>query len=137
MCLHLTKEQNKAIVATENIICYKSLESDNVSYYSSYKYKKGEINPKVDLKVVTDIWYEVTHINEGYHSRRTSKGNNRLFMIPKGTTFYVGGENETAANNYVSETIVLLGRNNKFNRWYYTWKYNLKEYIDEEVEQSL
>lgn len=133
MCLYLTKDQNKAIIAAENIICYKFLDYRNISCYSGYDYEKGKTNPKVNLLIECN-WDDTDFINEGYHSRRISGRNNKLFMIPKGTTFYIGGENAINNNNYVSETIVLLGRNNWFNRWYYTWKYKLKEYIDEETE---
>lgn len=58
-------------------------------------------------------------------------------MIPQGTKFYIGGENSLKTDNYVSETIMLLGKNNIFNRWYYKWKYKLKSYINDKTYQPI
>ena len=52
-------------------------------------------------------------------------------MIPKDTKFYIGGENNCGEDNYVSETIILLGSNTWFNRLYFKWKYKLKSYIND------
>lgn len=52
--------------------------------------------------------------------------------------FYIGGENNrNKEDNYVSETIVMLGRNNIFTRLYYKWKYNLKSYINDKTYRSI
>jgi hypothetical protein len=58
-------------------------------------------------------------------------------MIPEGTVFYIGAENSNGKDNYVSETIVMLGRNNIFTRLYYKWKYNLKSYINDKTYRSI
>jgi len=137
MCLVLNESQKKVLIAPYNIICFKHLDNNNISEYNSFQYIYGKINSFVNLKISNDTFY-MDHdsyvINEGYHSRNKRskyiKFTNRIFMIPKDTKFYLGSENNINTNdNYVSETIIMLGNNNIFTRWYYTWKYNLKSYV--------
>jgi len=137
MCLYL-KNESTAKVAPYNIICYKRLRFENISDSMGYQYKKRVKQPVVEI--IIDKSSETTStIDQGYHSRNEQSidHGNELFMIPKDTKFYVGGENNNKTDNYVSETIVFLGNNNRFNRWYYTWKYKLKSYINDKTYQPI
>ena len=138
MCLHLKENRLKPIIAPYNIICYKRLGNSNESRIYCKVYVKNIVNPTVNIIVEPD--YDDGYIiNEGYHSRNelSTKYNNKIFMIPEGTKFYVGGENKEGESNYASETIVLLGNNNMFNRWYFKQKYKLKSYINDKAYQSI
>lgn len=58
------------------------------------------------------------------------KKNNSLFVIPSNTYYYIGLENESSILNYVSETIIYLGRIDGFfgplKEWFYKTKYLIK-----------
>lgn len=138
MCLILNENRLEPIVAPYNIICYKKLDSENYSYSYGFKYFKNVLNPKVEISPTDDGFFK-NSIENGYHSRNENSDNhsNRIFMIPKDTKFYIGGENIQGQDNYVSETIVLLGRNNVFTRWYYKQKYKLKSYINDKTYRSI
>lgn len=109
MCFHST-EYAKRKTAKTDMECWKLLKKGR-GYKSNYKnflYKKGVINPLVEL--YKSSWYE---INQGYHSYRSEKEAKYAFIpylhklckfiIPAGTHYYANVEGE-----YVSEKIMLI-----------------------------
>ena len=55
-------------------------------------------------------------IYEGYHSNVKNENCNALFIIPKGTKYTEGFNNDGTIKNYVSETIIFIGKNTFWNR---------------------
>jgi len=126
MCLLVNKEE-AIITAKENIFCYKQLSAFGFSQPQKFKYELGKLNKHVIINKkqadsrdvrIGNANYGETLVEEGYHSRNDSsiKDKTHLFMIPKGTKYITGGENSSDRDNYVSETIIYLGRNNWINR---------------------
>jgi len=125
MCLQVDSTyhpKDKPIIAKKNIYVYKE-----VHYYSNknknapaypwimngfnFEYIKGKINPVVDLVINSR-----GNIHEGYHSFPKYKGwMNALFMIPKGSSFYIG--NERVNTDIVSNSIVYV-RRIKYHRYH-------------------
>lgn len=128
MCLNI-KETTKEQLAKENLPCYKHLMYNNSSP-RGFKYKRFRKNQEVDIKPVYDF-YSVRNedskkdriLEHGYHSRRPNsiEPKKDLFIIPKGSKYYIGRENSTnylqGLNGFVSSNIVYIGKNNMFNRW--------------------
>lgn len=117
MCLTLKKD-SKELIADENIPCYKYLKSGNRSLFEKYLYIKYKENPRQELHVIIEDDLHV--IFEGYHSRNpfSVRGKTHLFIIPKNTKYYLGWEEDPIGyeDNYCSETIIFVGRNNWWNR---------------------
>ncbi len=145
MCLIVNKEFLELKEAEENIPCYKSLRKRNRSTHNDFHYTKGKTYTEKGA-VETQIKSIVAGIAEpcgfngsfpltyGFHSRPINLSwseydRSHLFMIPKGTIFTEGGENSDVYSvkdhdNYLSESIVYLGKNTWLNRLIYKWKYN-------------
>jgi hypothetical protein len=142
MCLSIkTLEEdlnNLTKVADKNIPVFKTLRSDNTSLHTCFGYRKFVKCEEVEFSY--DISFrdypEMRHIDihRGYHSRKADgtgdwkKGyaTNHLFVIPKGATYVEGGENDYCYNDgYVSNTIILIGRNTWLNRLIAYIKYNV------------
>jgi hypothetical protein len=114
MCLQFNKEDKR--IATKHILCSKEGKVKNTGFFPHYRddgffYKRGVLAEWVNIKV--QQWSNHKSISEGYHSWRNifSLGTGwHLFIIPKGTTYYVGGFNSpNRKNNYCSEQIVWIG----------------------------
>jgi len=127
MCFVSKKIQ--PLVATTDIECYKMVtkvqeESGNTWYEPPvmgdvlrYRPKRKRM-PKVKIKPVHDNAVDIVIIDKGYHSYMASKliyllrvhhhytGTTAmgLFVIPKGTKYYIDPSNE----EYVSETIRMI-----------------------------
>ena len=119
MCLEFRKLDKR--VAEKNIIVAKEGKVENGRFkprYTStnFTYPRDIITEKVDVKpIIFNTWGK---INEGYHSWISLWNGSHLFIIPKGTTYYVGGFNTLRyENNYVSEQIIWIG--SKWNP--FTW----------------
>jgi hypothetical protein len=133
MCLKTKTPE--ILIADKDIICYKEstgLQKTGGCYVSSprnYQYFPGEIAPIVELKADIDlvfswdgIWPETGNyrVEEGYHShvKNYSPGESAVFLIPKGTKYISGWYNQNPMiKNYVSETIIFIGRDNKKTRF--------------------
>lgn len=132
MCL-IIETNTKAIVAEENIYCYKLLAKNNRSVVCNYQYQLGKLNIPVDIVPEVQRAAPAFYINEGYHSFKDKKGavNDKgprekivLCVIPKGTKYWVGKVNQSYADGFVSENIVILGRVNHPVTWFrkLAWK---------------
>ncbi len=131
MCL-IINENQQVQVAKVNILCYKALEKGNYSDNQLYLYTKGIQDDTIILNPKDSDYYGQMEINQGYHSRVANKNLKQywkfyathLFMIPKGTYYYIGGENcdpdqdfdKHNLQGYVSSNIYFIGKNNWFNR---------------------
>lgn len=133
MCLQLGIDHKKQI-AVENMSCYKSLDRGAKSQPQGYVYKKGEIQTPVTLIITPRYGYDRIgkrikgySIWEGYHSRNETSISKKshLFIIPKGAGYIVGGENSDILDNYVSTSIIYVGRNNWWNRYWQGKKYGV------------
>lgn len=116
MCL-TSKKEFKFKIAEKDIICFKELFKDNTSYFTDYEYIKGVKNPIEDLvSIYDDFSINAFSIYEGYHSNVKNENCNALFIIPKGTKYTEGFNNNSKIKNYVSETIIFIGKNTFWNR---------------------
>lgn len=150
MCLTVNLKFLEPKVAEENMPCYKKIrntgQADN---HNEFYYTKGVVNDEEGAvqKQLDEIkeWQdtrkeggkpplEVYHFEEGFHSRIPSRVHEyqktHLFIIPKGTLYVEGGENNlpfnaTWNNNYISEKIIYVGKNNFLNRFLASWKYGV------------
>lgn len=101
MCLTKAGELK---TAEKDIFCWKQLRNGNKAKYRNFVYKIGQEQLEIDIK--KNFWGEV---NEGYHSWRLfSIFSMELFVIPKGSRYYKGNENEDRLG-YTSSKIVYLG----------------------------
>jgi len=122
MCLTKISEQQ---VTTENIFCYKPLYKNRRAVIQNFKYTLGKVNKLVKITPMRNYWDPNEIIEEGYHSwinkpRIHAHLSEEVYLcvIPKGTIYYKGLENDTS-DGYVSETIVVLGRvNNIWNKFF-------------------
>ena len=114
MCL-TSPNEFKFKIAEKDIICFKTLERNNISTITEYRYIKGIKNPIVDIIFIG--YADGFRINEGYHSNIENENCNALFIIPKGTKYTEGFNNLSTIKNYVSETIIFIGRNTSWNRF--------------------
>jgi hypothetical protein len=119
MCLNI-KNNSKALIAEEN-----------KSEHHGYTYVKHKTNPLIKIEPITNYGFisVETHINEGYHSYVNKPAYySSLFIIPKGTEYYLGGINGSPywKDGYCSETIIFVGKNNWWNRFWQGRKYKVK-----------
>lgn len=121
MCM-TTWGEPKIEIAKRNIICYKNLNG-STSECSYWKYELGVTNPTVEFGISEPDRGNRYSINQGYHSRTNSviyskQHNNCIFMIPKGAKYIKGSESslKNKNDNYVSETIIYIGKNTRWNR---------------------
>ena len=140
MCLNVHKDLYKKNVAKENIPCYKGHK--NESFYKGKKYKLIDESGVLDipfhsgtfftwdgmapLKNSNDRGFRDYHeFNKGLHSHIPKAARfferNFLFIIPKGAKYIEGCGNgytelPECHDNYISDQIIYLGRNNWFNR---------------------
>lgn len=114
MCLTRISEPK---VAEENIFCYKTLHEGRRSIHNYYTYKLGKVQPLVKISESLSTRYgdSSKRIEAGYHSwvnepvrPKKSYEKTYLCVIPKGTIYYTGLENDNE-EGYVSETLVVLG----------------------------
>lgn len=122
MCLYILRDQKKQI-ATENIPCYKELYSNGKTTARNFRYIVFQKNDKVHL--FPRQLYSSSgkmELERGYHSRliNSVQMKTHLFIIPKGSEYYMGRENDTdfekPSDGYVSNNILYIGRNNFINR---------------------
>lgn len=139
MCIYIKPEDNKPIIAEENIICYKSLNHNKISEFKNYKYYRYKVNnAKIDISETFISSNPSSYIysgNSGFHSRLDKIFNNSIFIIPKGATYYKGFENyqwiafelRLLEPNYISNKIIYVGDIPK-NNWQKFWmKLKLKQ----------
>lgn len=130
MCLVLRLNEDGTVppplVATENMLCYKILKDRGFSIGRGYKYRKGTTQSSINLVPTPGHYLQTTQyvmVERGYHSytpmwalpyRRLN-----LFVIPKGASYYTGGDNRAYPLDevYVSSTIIYVGKNNWWNRF--------------------
>ena len=109
---------------TESIPCYKYLEKGNKSEYYYFKYRKFILNKLSIDKMKRDIDHLHSGfyaINEGFHSQiNDNYFFNKLFIIPKNSLIIKGYYDKpidySNPDGYVSNQIIYIGKNNKFNR---------------------
>lgn len=128
MCLNFIKEDKR--IAEKHILCVKEgtvhAEGFFPHYMDSFFYTRGKLSQPVNIQVLQ--WSNCKAIVEGYHSWMGLFGLGHgwhLFIIPKGTTYYIGGFNSpTRRNNYCSEQIVWIGHKLNPLSWIkaLTWK---------------
>jgi len=121
MCLILKNKESK--IATKDIICYKRgiVNWGNFSpyYFDHYKYEKGE--KQKEIKLQPELEYpevlakENSLINNwtierGYHSYiHFQSCSNHVFIIPKGSEYYIGQFNSKQENSMASSNIIWVG----------------------------
>lgn len=112
MCLEFRQVDKR--VASKNIIVTKQGEVKKNGRFepiyttTNFTYPREILVEKVNIKPETR--FGSMKINEGYHSWISFFGGSHLFIIPKGTTYYVGGFNDPdKTNNYCSEQIIWIG----------------------------
>lgn len=121
MCL---RTQDPTIRVTEDdILVYKTLRYDNgdpESLAYNFVYKKFEACPTEYLLPQELFYRSYYYVEKGYHSDvKQRKDSNALFVIPKGTKYIKGRFNDWPDRaNYVSETIVYLGRLKPITAWF-------------------
>lgn len=126
MCL--TTDNPEIRIATEDIYVFKMVHFAKRSFWewlfrkplranavhrSDHLYIQGVIQPTVEVKPAYQEDGGYTEVRKGYHSHVYHKlwESNALFMIPKGTKYMQGYFNgDTARHNYVSESIVFVGK---------------------------
>lgn len=135
MCLtKLTTEE--PLTAQQNIFCWKKLCRNRYSYHREYyRYEIGSLQEKNEFLEI-----RFGNIDRGYHSwcKRGSYINpqgdeesykfrkaNYLFVIPKGTFYYKGYENDDKPG-YVSSNIICLGHWLSPMTWVRAFKYQLE-----------
>lgn len=123
MCLtNITTK--KPFVAQQNIFCWKQLHK-KISLHQYYKYEIGVLQQDVLLIIHNNT------IRQGYHSWKnmyntyTKRINKHLFLIPKGTEYFEGLENEESPG-YVSSNIIYLGHWLSPMTWLRAYKYKNK-----------
>ena len=130
MCLEKISEQK---ITTQPIFVYKNLDKYNNSLGTGYKYEQNVLNPEVTIKPKKPLYKDDIIIMEAYHSRKNKNNNsawfntNSLFVIPSGTIYYEGKENDDDVDNYASENIIFLGKIDgifgAIKEWYYKKQY--------------
>lgn len=124
MCLNkLTTTE--PLTAQKNIFCWKRLSENRHSYVQDYyKYKIGSLQEKTE-----SLKERYGDVDRGYHSwmkksyKYDSKRRaNYLFVIPKGTLYFEGLENNTKPG-YVSSNIICLGHYLSPMTWLRAFKY--------------
>lgn len=129
MCLNILHTAKHEIADTD-IVCYKILEREGSGdeqtlspIFQKYKpnggkniYKLGEVNPKVEIKPMQDIYdYYNKIIERGYHSFCEPPTNcvgvrpHEVVVkciIPKGTKFYLGRDSNSVLG-FASEQIIV------------------------------
>ncbi len=137
MCLNLIAGLTSQR-AIGNIPVYKYLKSGSKSQHQNFVYRRFKVNEKKLL--VPDYNYsEGIHLNEGYHSRKEESlhPKTHLFVIPKWSEFFEGGENsQYHVNGYCSNTIIYIGKNNWFNRLIGKIFYKVKFKSEKELKKS-
>lgn len=125
MCLNVHKDLYKKNVAKENMPCYKEYKKE--SFYKGKKYKLIDESGVLDVPFHSG-WLgfeEFKRFNKGLHSHIPKAARfferNFLFIIPKGAKYIEGCGNgytelPECHDNYISDQIIYLGRNNWFNR---------------------
>lgn len=112
MCLVLENKSQEPTEAKKSIICFKVLNGKRSD--RGYVYQKFLKQPKVEFGFDSE-----GNVTRGYHSRTSHsiERKSHLFVIPKGSLYYTGGENTTVYDeNYCSNQIIFIGRNNFINR---------------------
>ena len=106
MCLTRPSEKK---IANTNIFCWKRLDNRGRSIIQEHQYKIGVTQPLVELTL------RHGEVEQGYHSwvnepvrSKWAYEKTYLCVIPKGTIYYTGLENDNE-EGYVSETLVVLG----------------------------
>jgi len=108
MCLHVNVPYSgrEPLIAKEDMTVYKSIirnTKDNSGYPYYYseviKYQIGKKNPVVEL----DLVYNQVH--KGYHSWASQDQSfcqsNSIFIIPKGSKYYIGIHNDYVSNQII------------------------------------
>lgn len=121
MCL-TTNFAGTVEVAKTDMVVYKSGDSYG-SYFRSehqgFRYQKDKIQDKVELEI-THAPYRFGRVyayHQGYHGFSSFFKGNQVFLIPKGTKFVKGYDNDTTDEAYVAEQIAWIG-----NVWNpFTW----------------
>jgi hypothetical protein len=123
MCLNLaskSKKQPKPRIATENIVCYKTMHRTNYGLQSVFKRFNYQLKEKYG-----PLEFDIRHggfgwsLLAGFHSFRTlaraqrsADNTNRVIVkcvIPKGSKYYIGnGRSEYASNRLIIKEIVSL-----------------------------
>lgn len=133
MCLR-TQDPNIR-VTEDDILVYKTLRYDNgdpESLVYNFVYKEFKACPTEYLLPEKISHRSFYYVEKGYHSDvKQRKDSNALFVIPKGTKYIKGRLNVSSDRlNYVSETIVYLGRLRPITAWftkiYLKLKYRIK-----------
>ncbi len=118
MCLTI-KSDAKICEAEKNIICFKrgmiKWGGFNPFYQYSFEYFQSKQTKKVEL-TLRSRWDGASsaEIDEGYHSYpeisnwKVGKCNG-VFIIPKGTKYYKGLDNDSEITAYVSESLIYVG----------------------------
>jgi len=144
MCIVINRGKLGAPLQAEvNIPAYKELEKHGISEHQGFQYLKGKLNQE-DIRFehrpasVFDGLDEANMVvlYKGFHSRivRTIQDpftKNSLFVIPKGALYMTGMENSddwthSVHNNYLSNQIIYVGKNNRLNRLLAKWKYGVE-----------
>lgn len=118
MCL---TSAGKLKTAKRNIYCYKRLYDGNKSEHTNYTYEIG-----VEQKEVMMFLNYPQEVHIGYHSWRFfTPFRMHLFVIPKGSKYYKGRENEGSLG-YTSSKIVFLGHILSLKTWWRVIKFKSK-----------
>jgi len=143
MCLVVPAER-KYLLAKDNILVYKYLTRRNYSYHQQHKYIRYKKQELVNMHKLIFPDYRNNKgydaINYGYHSRfeietkkPTMEDNNSLFIIPKGSFYYVGAENPdldeiilSEIDGLVSDSIIFIGKINWLNKLICKYIYKAK-----------
>jgi hypothetical protein len=111
MCIVVIDNREK--IASKNIICTKKIRSNHTSEYLDFQYEKNVVNKVNNIDVPNNIGFHSRNINSVfYKNKKTYNSSNYIFIIPKGSKYYIGGENEKGIDNYISEKIVFTGIKN-------------------------
>lgn len=120
MCFYIHKDHASPKIATEDIITLKTGRRKNLipftfkAVHMNFRYVRWKKQPQVSLRIYHD------EIDAGYHSRSNieamrrldKKGGLKVMKIPKGATYYFNPTRE----EYVSDTIIYMGRASLFNK---------------------
>src|SRR5690606_24657351 len=110
-------------MANKPIIVYKDLYS-NRSLHQGYNYFPMKINTVSLHNIVNDIRHDC--VNFGFHSRLDAgkrSRNNSVFVIPEGARYIPGKESANGFDNYVSNSIVYIGKRGRLFTWWRLFRF--------------
>lgn len=122
MCIYIKKEDIEGKIAEEDVIVFKQGNICNYnefhSFHQDFIYYRNKLNflflEYIKREFVRGL--SIFRGYEGFHSRKEpiKRGYENssplgVFIIPKGSTYWEGKENDTDIDNYLSTHIVYMG----------------------------